>query len=278
MIRWFAVYILILVFLSSLVWAYDPSHPLVTGQELPKELKGVGMTEHLGDSIDLGLDFTSDAGEKVKLGRYFETGKPVLMAMVYYTCPNLCNYHLNGLLDAMKQLKWAAGQDFQLVMVSMNHREGPDVAAKKKANYVKAYGRPELADGWHFLTGSEENVKKLANQLGFQFKWLEDQKQYSHASISYVITPAGKISRYIYGIAPEVQTLKMSLLEASSGKIGTVMDQILLFCFHFDPGKNKYTLYAWNIMRIGGALMVVLLAMFLIPLWRKENQRRFSQT
>lgn len=268
---WLAL--LIYMSVSPVARAYDPSQPFVTGHEVPKEIKGLGVTEHLGGQIDLGLEFTSDTGEKVKLGRYFETGHPVLMAMVYYTCPNLCNYHLNGLMEAMKQLKWSTGQDYQLVAISMNHREGPDVASKKKANYIKAYGRPEAADGWHFLTGSEENVKKIADQLGFQFRWLPDQEQYSHASVSYVVTPGGKISRYLYGIAPDAQTLKLSLLEASNGKIGTVMDQILLFCFHFDPGKNKYTLYAWKLMQIGGALTVVLIGLFLIPAWRKDRSQ-----
>jgi protein SCO1/2 len=267
--RW----LFLLILCSTFAWAYDPSHPFVPGNEKPKEIEGLGVNEHLGGSIDLSTEFTSDTGEKVKLGRYFEAGHPVLMAMVYYTCPNLCNFHLNGLLEAMKQLKWTAGQDFQVVMVSMNHREDPDVAAKKKANYIKAYGRPDSDKGWHFLTGTEENVKKLADQLGFQFRWLPDQKQYSHTSVAYVLTPGGKISRYIYGIAPEAQTLRLSLLEASSGKIGTVMDQILLFCFHFDPGKNKYTLYAWNVMQIGAALTVALIALFLIPAWRKANQQ-----
>ena len=204
----------------------------------------------------------------------FETGHPVLMAMVYYTCPNLCNYNLNGIMEAMKNLKWKPGQDFQLVAVSMNPNEGPDVASKKKANYLKAFGHPETAGGWHFLTGSEENVKKLAAQLGFKYKWIPDQKQYAHTSVSYVLTPGGTLSRYIYGIAPETQTLRMSLLEASNGKIGTVVDQVLLFCFHFDPGKNKYTLYAWNLMRIGAALSAALIALVMIPVWLKKVEGR----
>ena len=116
-------------------------------------------------------------------------------------------------------------------------------------------------------------MKRIADQLRFKFKWVEDQKQYSHAAVSYVLTPGGKISRYLYGIAPEVQTLKLSMLEASSGKIGSVMDQILMFCFHFDPGKNKYTLYAWNLMQIGAGLTVAFLTLFLIPVWRKEKSR-----
>jgi protein SCO1 len=269
----------LLLILSPLTWAndgYDPSHPLVTGQELPKEYQGVGVTEHLGEPIDLNLDFVDDHGQPVKLGRYFETGKPVLMAMVYYTCPNLCNYHLNGLMEAMKQLKWTAGQEFQLVAVSMNHREQPDVASKKKANYVKAYGRAGTEDGWHFLTGNEQNVKKLADQLGFRFKWVADQQQYAHTSVTYVVTPGGVLSRYLYGIAPEAQTLKLSLIEASNGKIGTVLDQVLMFCFHFDPGKNKYTIYAWNVMRISGGLMVLLLCALLIPVYLKEKRKVVS--
>jgi protein SCO1/2 len=266
--------ILILALFGRVAMAYDPSAVLVTGHELPKEFEGVGVEEHLGHNVDLGLEFVSDNGEKVHLGKFFESGKPVLLAMVYYSCPNLCNFHLNGLTDALKQLKWTAGQDFQLVAVSINAKEGPDVAAKKKANYIKAYGRPESADGWHFLTGTVENINALSSQVGFKFKWIEEQKQYSHTSVSYVLTPGGKISRYIYGIGPDAQTVKLSLLEASSGKIGSMMDQVLLYCFHFDPSKNKYTLYAWNLMRVGGVTIVALLALFLIPVWRKASRVR----
>lgn len=274
--------VLLMLSLSPLSWAvdmnqpYDPSHPLVTGNEIPKQIKGLTLKPQLGGQIDLGLEFTSDTGEKVKLGQYFQAGHPVLMAMVYYSCPNLCNYHLNGLMEAMKQLKWTAGQDFQVVAVSMNHREGPELASKKKTNYVKAYGRPQSLNGWHFLTGTEENIKKLADQLGFEFRWLPDQQQYAHASVTYVLTPGGEISRYINGIAPEAQTLKLSMLEASNGKIGTVVDQIISFCFHFDPGKNKYTIYAWNLMRIGGALMVLLVALCVVPVWIREKRRKRS--
>jgi protein SCO1 len=270
--------IALLILAGGSTWAYDPSHPFVSGHELPKELEGVGVTEHLGDQLDMSLPFTDDNGQKTTLGELMNDGQPALLAMVYYTCPNLCNFHLNGMVDALKQIKWTPGKDFKLIAVSMNSKEGPDVAAKKKANYIKSYGRPESVTGWHFLTGDEDSIQKLAKQLGFRFRWLPDEKQFSHTSVSYVLTPGGRISRYIYGIGPESQTFKLSLIEASSGKIGTVMDQILLFCFHFDPGKNKYTLYAWNVMRIGGGLMVLLLAIFLIPAWRRErSQRRLSQ-
>lgn len=253
--------------------AYDPSKPMVTGHELPKQLEGVGVTEHLGQSIDLSLQFVDDNGQKVTLGELFNGTQPVLMAMVYYTCPNLCNFHLNGLNDAMKKLKWSVGSDYKVIAVSMNAKEGPDVAGPKKANYVREYGRPNSINDWHFLTGTEENIQALAKNLGFRFRWIEDEQQFSHTAAAYVLTPGGKISRYIYGISPDAQTLRFSLVEASSGRIGSVVDQILLFCFHFDPGKNKYTLYAWNLMRISAFFMVLVMGVILIPAWRRERSR-----
>lgn len=261
-----------LLIFSGATSAYDPSNPLVTGHELPKDLKDVGVEEHLGQQLDLSLPFVSDTGEAVTLGQYFQGSKPVLMAMVYYTCPSLCNHHLNALTDTMKQLDWTVGDQFEIVAVSMNHREGPAVASAKKKNYVEAYGRPESIDGWHFLTGTEENVKKLADQLGFKFKWIPDQEQYAHAAVAYVVTPGGQISRYLYGLGIDLSTLRLSLLEASNGKIGSVVDQLLLFCLQFDPSKNKYTLYAWNIMRLGGGMILLVLALLLVPIWLREKR------
>ncbi len=264
--------ILVASFLTPNLWAYD-TKVLVKGQELPAELKGVGVEEHLGSKIDLGLQFTDESGALVPLSQYFKSGKPVLMAMVYYNCPGLCSYHLNGLTTTMKKLKWTSGQDFEVVAISMDHRETPDLASKKKQSYLKLYDRPNGDLGWHFLVGSEENVNKFADQVGFKFHWLEDKKEFSHASVAYIITPEGKISRYLNGIQIEPQTLRLGLIEASTGTIGNVMEQALMFCFQFNPEKGKYTLAAFNIMRIGGALMVFLLAIFLIPVWwRGRNQ------
>lgn len=260
------------LFLSSTSLAYDPSQRLVTGHDLPQDLKDVGVEEHLGAQLDLSLPFVSDEGQAVTLGQYFTGKKPVLMAMVYYTCPSLCNHHLNALNDTMKQLHWTVGQEFEVVAVSMNHREGPDVAAAKKKNYIKAYGRPESVNGWHFLTGTEENIQKLAQQLGFKFRWLPDQEQYAHAAVAYVVTPGGEISRYLYGLGVDQGTLKLALLEASNGKIGTVVEQFLMFCLQFDPSKNKYTLYAWNVMQLGGGLILLVLAVLLVPIWMREKK------
>lgn len=266
------------MFLTALLFslnlhAYDPKDVQVTGHEKPAELADVGVEEHLGNGLDLGLSFTDDHGQAVTLGSYFKTGRPVLMAMIYYNCPSLCSYHLNGLTETMRLMKWSPGREFEMVIVSMDHTENAELAAAKKQNYLKAYGRPESAEGWHFLTGSKENVKTLADQLGFKFNWLEDKKQFAHAAVAYVVTPEGKISRYLHGVQPELNTLKLSLLEASNGTIGTALEQVLMFCFKFDPHKNKYTLAAWNLMRIGALLMVLLIAVVLVPVWWREQRR-----
>lgn len=254
--------------------AYDPNKTEVTGHELPKEFEGVGVEEHLGQQLDMSLPFFDDNGEKVTLGHFFNTGKPVLLAMVYYTCPSLCNLHLNGLTETLRDLKWTAGQDFDIVAVSMHPEERADVAAPKKENYVKAYGRVQSVNGWHFLTGENSSIQALAKQLGFKFKWVEEQQQFSHTSVAYAVTPGGQISRYLYGIKPDVQTVKLSLLEASKGKIGSFVEQVLLYCFHFDPKKNKYTIYAWNIMRMGAILTLLILSIILIPVWFRGKFNR----
>lgn len=251
------------------VMAYD-TKVLVTGHELPRELENVGVQEHLGAQVNLNLSFTDETGTPVTLGKYFATDRPVLLAIVYYSCPSLCNYHLNGLTEAMKSLKLTTGRDFEMVAVSMNSAETAELAGQKKANYLRAYGRPEGTLGWHFLVGAKENIQRLADQVGFGFKWLPDKQQFAHASVAYVLTPEGKISRYLHGIQVDPKTLTLSLIEASHGKIGNAVDRVLMFCLQFDPTKNKYTLYAWNLMRLGGLFMVLLLIGWLSPWWWRE--------
>lgn len=258
--------------LSPLVSAYDPSRSDVVGHEAPAELSGVGITERLGAELDPSIPFVSDTGESVVIGDYFKRGRPVLLTIIYYECPSLCNYHLNGVVAALKDVNLTPGKDFEIVAVSMNHRETPELAAEKKTSYIEEYGRSESAPGWHFLTGTEENIRKLADQVGFGFKWSEKQQQYAHAAAAYVVTPDGVVSRYLYGIEFKPQTLRLALLEAGQGKIGNIVDQIVLFCFQFNPAKNKYTLYAWNIMRLGAIFAMIGLAIFLVPAWLRERQ------
>ena len=262
---------------SGLAWAYNPHSTQMTADAKPQQLEGVGVTEHLGESLDLQLRFRNDTGEEIPLAHLFDGQTPVLMTMVYYNCPSLCNYHLNGLNDVFKDMTWNVGQDFKFVAVSMDHREGFEVASLKKDNYIEALGRgDDVEKGWHFLTGTEENIKALAKQLGFGFRWDARQQEYAHPAVAYVVTPGGQISRYLHGISFEAKTLRLALVESAQGQVGSWVDQVLLFCYRFDPSKNKYTLAAYNIMRIGGLLTVVLLAIILVPLWFREKDHAGS--
>jgi protein SCO1/2 len=253
--------------------AYDPSAPRdLLAHETPRELEGVGVEEYLGRKIDLSLPFQNQAGEAVTLGQVIKGDKPVILTVVYYDCPSLCNYHLNGLLEVMQKMSWTTGEQFDLVAVSMDHKETSEVAAPKLQAYLKEYDRAGSEKGWHFLTGSEESVKSLTDQIGFSFRWDENIQQFAHSAVAYVLTPSGQISRYLYGIQFDPQTVRMSLLEASEGKIGSVIDQIILFCFQFDPSKNKYTLYAFNIMRIGAVVMILIMTALLLPTWLRERR------
>lgn len=262
------------LFYSFLAAAYNPhSTSQMTADEKPKQLEGVGVTEHLGQFIDLNLTFRSDRRKVLPLADIFDGSTPVLMTMVYYNCPSLCNYHLNGLNTVFKEMDWSAGRDFKFVAVSMDHREDSEVAAVKKDNYIRDFGRKGVEKGWYFLTGTKENVKALADRLGFGFRWDARQQEYAHPAVAFVITPEGQISKYLHGISFDGKTLRLALVESSSGKVGTWIDQVLLFCYRFNPSKNKYTLAAYNIMRIGGLLTVVVLAIILVPLWFRGRDR-----
>jgi protein SCO1/2 len=179
---------------------------------------------------------------------------------------------LNGLTQSLKKLTWTPGDQFEVVAVSINPKEKPELAAKKKANYLRVYGRPEAAKGWHFLTSDDESqVKALASQIGFQYRYDEKEKQYAHAAVLTVLTPDARVSRYLYGVQFTSKDLRLSLLEASNGKIGNAVDQVLLFCFHFDPSKNSYSFRIWRVVQIVLGFQVLALIVGLYFLWRKER-------
>ncbi len=241
--------------------------------EVPDQLADVTISPKLGDKIDLDAKFVDHAGREVTLREYTKDGKPLLLSLAYYSCPSLCNFHLNGLNDSFKKMKAPLGSEFNLVVVSFDPKETPVVAAAKRESYIKEYGRPEGADGWHFLTGTGEASAALAKAVGFTYRWDEQQKQYAHASAAYAIAPDGTITRYLFGIVFDPKTVRLSMLEASKGKVGTVIDKLILYCFHYDPKENRYTLAAFNIMRAGGVLIMLVLGAFLVPFWiraRKE--------
>ena len=249
-------------------YAYETTRTF-QANKVPEELKGIQIDEKLGNTINLDLQFYNENNEKTSLGAYFNQEKPVLLTIVYYKCPNLCQLHLNGLVKAIDQLKMDA--DFEFIAVSLDPTEKPLLARTKKRNYIQQL-TSSTGKNWHFFTGSENNILQLSQQVGFKFKWNEQQKQYAHLPVAYVLTPTGQISRYLYGVEMDPKTLKLSLVEASQGRIGGLINRILLFCFQFDPRKNKYTLYAYNIMRAGGALMILLLLTLLWPAWKSKGR------
>ena len=237
---------------------------------LPAMVKGVGIDQNLNAQIPLELPFNDENGHAVRLGQYFRQ-KPVVLALVYYECPMLCDMVLNGLTHSMEQVTLNLGSDFDVVTVSFNPKESWQLAAAKKANYVEKYQRKGAAQGWHFLTGKEDDIKKLADTAGFHYKYDPITKQYAHASGIMVLTPEGKISKYFYGIDYKPRDLRLGLVEASQNKIGTLADQVLLFCFHYDPMTGKYGPVIANVTRILASATVLGLVGMIVIMVRREK-------
>ncbi len=239
-----------------------------------EELAGVGIEEKLGDRLPLELEFLDEDGRRVRLGDYFRGERPVLLTTVYYGCPMLCGLILNGQMEAMKALDWTPGQAYEVVTVSFDPRETPALARLKKQNYLKAMERPEAAAGWHFLTGPAESIIRLTDAIGFRYRWVEREKQFAHAAAIVICTPDGRVSRYLYGVQFNPRTLRLSLVEASEGKIGSTVDHVLLYCLKYDPRAGRYSIVADRFMTAGAALTVAAMAVWLVPRWVRDARRR----
>ena len=237
----------------------------------PPALRDVGIDPKLNHQVPLDLTFRDEAGRAVRLGEYF-TGKPVVLSLVYYRCPMLCNLVLNGELRSFRQVPLALGKDFQAITVSFDPKETPDLAAAKKATYAGGYNRPGAQEAWHFLTGSPEAIRALADAVGFRYAWDDRTGQWAHASVVMTLTPSGRVSRYQYGVEYSKNDMRLGLVEASANKIGSVTDQILLFCYHYDPSKGKYTFAVMNALRVGGSAIVLALGMFIFANVRRERR------
>ena len=248
---------------SAMKDAYTGKAPDKVSTEIPEELIGVGITEKIGDTLDLSLVLTNEKGEKRPLSTYFHSHKPVILSPVYFNCPGLCNFHLNGLIEGLQKVDWSPAKEFEILAVSFDWNETSEVALKKKQNYLKSYGRVGTDDGWHFLTGDETTIKKITQTVGFNYKWNEQAKEWSHASAAIMISPEGKISRYLHGIMFEPRDLKLALNEASNGKVGGIVDSAMLFCFKYDSHQSKYGLQVFQLMKIAGALTAAALALWL---------------
>jgi protein SCO1/2 len=266
------------VLLTGLLFAAPASahtdRPLDPTEAAPKQVEGVDVSEHLGASVPHGLAFKDEQGRPVTLGQYFDGKHPVILTFNYSNCPMLCSLMLNGLVHGLKELAYTPGQEFRIVTVSIDHEETPEHALKTQHRYMAELGRPGAEKGWSFLTGSEANVKAYANALGFGFAYNEARKEYAHPSAMAVASPDGRIVRYLYGIEYPPSKLKLALLEAAQGKIGNPFDRLILYCFHYDATEGRYAPVAANIMRVGGAVAVLLLATFLTVLWRADLKKR----
>lgn len=242
----------------------------VPAASLPMMVQGVGIDQNLNAQIPLELTFKDETGQVVRLGQYFRD-KPVVLALVYYECPGLCDLVLNGLSHAMEQISLNVGTDYQVVTVSFNPKESWQLAGAKKANYIEKYQRTGAKEGWHFLTGQQDAIKKLADTVGFHYNWDPVSQQFAHASGIMVLTPEGKIARYFYGIQYKPRDFRLGLVEASANKIGTPADQVLLFCYHYDPTTGKYGMAITQITRVLGTGTVLGLGGFIFIMIRRER-------
>lgn len=239
----------------------------------PQELDGVGIDEQLGHQLDLSLPLRDEAGKSVTLGSFFDGKRPVIVSPVYFACPGLCNFHLNGLTEALKDVDMSAGTKFQVLAISFDPKETPELATKKKETYMKLYSRHGTEVGWHFLTGDEASVTKMMGSVGFKYHWDDKEKQWAHTSSAIVASPTGTITRYLPGIVFDPKNLRLAILEAGEGKVGSFVDQLVLYCFHYNPSQSKYTVYAFNIMKLGGALTMLVLGLWLLPHWIRSRRR-----
>lgn len=246
--------------------------PRGTTQPPPNILKNVGIEQHLDAQLPLDVKFRDEMGREVKLGDYFGK-KPVVLSMVYYECPMLCGEVLNGEASVFTTLKFDIGKEYDVVTVSFDPTEGPDLARGKKRVYTERYGRPGGNEGWHFLTGSQESIKALTNAVGFNYAWDPETKQFAHAAAIMVVKPDGKIAQYFYGVEYSPKDLRFGIVQASQGKVGTIVDQVLLYCYHYDPRTGKYGAVVSRVLKVAGAVTVLILGGFLIIMFRLEPQQ-----
>lgn len=252
-------------------YAAGPQRPNPVNQK-PEVLKNVGIDQKIGQQLPLDLSFKNEAGRDVRLAEFFGS-RPVVLALAYYDCPMLCTQVLNGMTAALKTLSFDAGKDFEVVVVSIDPRDNFQIAAHKKASYVEHYGRPQTAAGWHFLTGQESSIKPLAEALGFRYVYDANIKQYAHGAAIYVATPKGVVSRYLLGIDFAPRDLRLALVEASHNVLGSVVDQVLLLCYHYDPATGKYGAATINAIRVGFVATVAGFLVFLFVSLRDERRR-----
>lgn len=253
---------------------YDPNQVGVSNG-MPPILEKVGIEQKLNGQLPLDAEFKDENGNVVKLGNYFNNGKPVILALVYYECPMLCNEVLNGLTGSLKGISFDAGKDFDIVAISFDARENekPDLAKNKKAGYMTRYERAGAENGWHFLTGTQDEIDKVTNAVGFKYQFDEATNQFAHAGGITVLTPEGKISRYFYGIDYAPKDLKFGLMDSAQNKIGNPAEQLYLYCFHYDPATGKYGFAILRVLRLFSLVTILGLGVMFFGFWRYNKRK-----
>jgi protein SCO1/2 len=255
---------------------YDEKQMAPVSDKPPAILAGVGIAQHLNGQLPLGLAFTDDTGKQVELSSYFGK-KPAILALVYYQCPMLCSEELNGLTGALQMVRFVPGKDFNVIVVSIDPTEGADLAAAKKRGYLKRYGHPDTAAGWHFLTGTQTNIDALTRAVGFGYVKIPgpDGKltQFAHASAIQIVTPEGKLAQYYMGVEYSPKDLLLGLNEASANRIGSPVDNILTYCYHYDPQTNRHSLIVARVVQLGGVVTVGALGGFMLLMFRRDARK-----
>lgn len=241
----------------------------------PEALNRAGFDQKLDAQLPLDAEFRDESGRPVRLGDYFGE-KPVLLNLAYFNCPMLCTLVINGVVDAVREVALVPGRDYEILTISFDAREGPELAAAKKANYLKELDRPEAVAGWHFLTGDEAAIRALTEAVGFRFAWDEQSQEFAHASGIMVATPGGRLSHYLYGVVYPPRDVRLALVEASAGRIGSPVDQLMLFCFHYDPVAGKFSAGVMTLVRLGCLATIAATAAFLLIMFHREMGARRS--
>ena len=260
---------LLVALLGALSLWISPAH---AQNPIDDPLHRMGFDQRLDGQVPLDLTFVNEMGTEVRLSDYFSAGHPVVLAMGYYQCPVLCSMVRSGMAQGLSGVSLTAGSDFTVVNVSIDPRETPMIAAAEKTAVVQRYGRPESAEGWHFLVGEQPAIDTLAEAIGFRYYYDQNLDQYGHPSGLVILTPEGRIARYFYGIEYNPTDLRLGLVEASQGKIGNPIDQFMLFCYQYDPTTGRYTMLVMNIVRAAGALTVLAVGSVLLIVWRRSGQ------
>ena len=257
-------------FIVSIFLVVSFVFPQQLKENFPSE-RPIDIIENLGGYIPLEEKFVNESGEVIEIGSFFNNEIPTILTLNYFECPMLCTLVLNGLAESIKNLTLNSGDDYQIITIDINPNEKTLFANQKKKNYIKGYGLQNVEKNWHFLTGTQESIKKIADSIGYIYYYDEKRDEYMHPAAITLLSSEGKISRYLYGIEYPNKDLKLGILEASEGKVGSTLDKIILYCYHYDPYKNTYTIFATNVMRLGGIFTIIFLCIMIAGYWKKDK-------